>query len=119
MKTIKYLESEIKTLKNDAEVHNKKGEFMESLECLNRVNYLTYCISYLKSNPTGEFINKEIIRLQALIQEKQKIIDDYFNRESFLKMQKSAFIKLKKAKELQYGLPNYQRQLDNLLFLIG
>lgn len=117
MKTIEHLESEIKALKNNVEVHVKNGEFKEQSQCLDRINYLTYCISYLSSNPTQQFIDKEIMRLRAVIEERQKIIDNHFLKESFQKMQKSEFSKLVKSKENQYGLPNYQKQLENLLFI--
>lgn len=117
MKTIEHLESEIQVLKNNVEAHVKNGELKEKAQCLDRINYLTYCISYLSSNPTQQFIDKEIMRLRTTIEEKQKVIDDYFLRESFQKMQKSEFSKLVKNKETQYGLPNFRKQLENLLFI--
>ena len=117
MKTIEHLESEIKTLKNNVEFHSKIGELKFSAVCLDRIKYLTYCISYLSSNPTQQFLDKEIMRLKAVIEERQKIIDNHFMKESFQKMQKSEFSKLVKSKENQYDLPNYRKQLANLLFI--
>lgn len=79
-----------------------------------RVQFLKLCISYMESEPTPEFLKKEVSRLKK----RSELIEDSFPQYTPPKQ----FDNQKKLKSFYYkemGIPKINQQLKTLRFLIN
>jgi hypothetical protein len=117
MKTIPQIKAEIQGIERQL----KSGEYESKSRSAmyKKIDHLRACILYLETAPNAEFVRNELKRLDATINNRCKVIDEFFSTESYQKMTKPALTKLRKEHEKQNDLPKLRTQLDTLNYLLS
>lgn len=80
----------------------------------NKIPLLRLCLNYLKSNPTEEFIEKEIDRIENKISLRMMLFDE----SKFEALAKPVVAKLRKEHEQLHEIKKLRNQVRTLRYLV-
>jgi hypothetical protein len=116
MKTVKELKEEIVGIKYQIENEPMKPATQKRLR--KRIPFLNTCIMYVETNPSRDFIKKQLDDCEAKINLRmaQFPLDEYMSMEP--PMDKPSVRKLRTAHEKKYEIPHLRDQVRALRFLL-
>jgi len=116
MKTVQELKSEISDIKYKIENEDMKPATERRLR--KRIPFLKTCIMYVESNPSRDFIKKQMEDCENKIDLRMRSfpLDEYMAMEK--PPDKPTIRKLKMAHEKKYEIPHLRDQVRALRFLL-
>lgn len=112
MKTKKNVQNEINEIVEMLTTQELKPKVAGALK--KRLPVLKECLMYLETNPTDEFVAKELERLDYLI---NKCMGRFVIPEG--KIPAKEWSELRKEHENQYGIPSMRKQARILRYLLN